>query len=109
MLKPGGIFGVYEQMQVGERRTDLSAAVGRGRTVVVRGHLGGVRQALRVDRLRRWSAPRTARDDGPPIRAGAALSPAAVFGPSFAERIANNIDATRAGILAPIVMIARAI
>ena len=51
------------------------------------------------DRTRAMAGPQ-----GPEPR----LSPAAVFGPSFAERIGNNINATRAGILAPIVMIARA-
>jgi hypothetical protein len=32
----------------------------------------------------------------------------AVFGPRFGERIGNNIAATRAGLLAPVLILARA-
>jgi hypothetical protein len=38
-----------------------------------------------------------------------ALTPAAVFGPGFTERIGNNIAATMAGTLAPILLVARAV
>lgn len=36
------------------------------------------------------------------------LSPAAVFGPRFAERLHNNLDAVRAGVIQPVLMVARA-
>lgn len=40
---------------------------------------------------------------GPP---STGLDQAAVFGPEFAERIGNNLAAARAGVLAPIVLVA---
>ena len=36
------------------------------------------------------------------------VSPVAVFGPAFAERIGNNVAATRAGVLGAVVVLARA-
>jgi hypothetical protein len=37
-----------------------------------------------------------------------ALSPVVVFGPVFAQRIGNNVAATRAGQLGAILIVARA-
>ena len=49
---------------------------------------------------------RTAEAAGPP--APGALTPAPVFGAGFVERIGNNIAAAMAGILAPVLIVARA-
>ncbi len=109
VLKPGGIFGVYEQMQVRGGVPDYplpwaederSSFVDTSEAYAKALHSAGFLVERTEDRTRAMAGP-----PGPEPR----LSPAAVFGPSFAERIANNVNATRAGILAPIVMIARAI
>ncbi len=47
---------------------------------------------------------RTAAVAGPP--APGSLTPGALFGPGFAERIGNNIAATMNGILAPVLIVA---
>ena len=49
---------------------------------------------------------RTAAAAGPP--APGALTPAPVFGAGFVERIGNNIAAAMAGLLAPVLIVARA-
>jgi MPBQ/MSBQ methyltransferase len=48
----------------------------------------------------------TAATAGPPP--AGRLSPVAVFGPAFAERVGNNVAATRAGLLGAFVIVARA-
>ena len=106
LLTSGGVFGVYEQMRTGaghltyplpwatdERSSfvadpeeyvrDLTAA---GFTVV--------HQENRMAALARG---------GPPV---GGLDQAAVFGPVFAERIGNNLAAARAGVLAPVLLVA---
>lgn len=49
---------------------------------------------------------RTASTLGPPP--GGPLSPIAVFGPAFAERVGNNVAATRQGLLGALLILARA-
>jgi len=44
---------------------------------------------------------------GPPPEGS--LNPGDLFGPGFAERIGNNLTAAFAGILSPILMVARAV
>jgi SAM-dependent methyltransferase len=109
VLKPGAIFGVYEQMQVGSgvpnyplpwAEDEQSSFVATPEAYTMALESTGFVMKRTEDRRMATAGP-----PGPKPR----LSPAAVFGPSFAERIANNIGATRAGILAPIVMIASAI
>ena len=109
VLKPGAIFGVYEQMQVGDgeppyplpwAEDERSSFVETAETYALALQSTGFVVEHTEDRRAATAGP-----PGPEPR----LSPAAVFGPSFAERIANNIAATRAGILVPTVMIARAV
>ena len=47
--------------------------------------------------------PLTPARGGPP---SGGLDQAAVFGPAFAERIGNNLAAARAGVLAPMLLLA---
>lgn len=105
VLRTGGIFAVYEQMTTGtaaltyplpwaedERSSFLATPDEYDRLLTAAG--------FTVERMEnRVDAPAAA----PPR-----LSPTAVFGPSFLQRLANNIAAARAGTLAPVVMIARA-
>jgi MPBQ/MSBQ methyltransferase len=109
VLKPGAIFGVYEQMQVGDgeptyplpwAEDERSSFVETAEAYALALQSTGFVVEHTEDRRAATAGP-----PGPEPR----LSPAAVFGPSFAERIANNIAATRAGILVPTVMIARAV
>ena len=109
VLKPGAIFGVYEQMQVGDgeptyplpwAEDERSSFVETAAAYALALQSAGFVVEHTEDRRAATAGP-----PGPEPR----LSPAAVFGPSFAERIANNIAATRAGILVPTVMIARAV
>ena len=109
VLKPGATFGVYEQMQVGAgapsyplpwAEDERSSFVGTPEAYATALESTGFVVERTEDRRSATAGP-----PAPEPR----LSPAAVFGPSFAERIANNISATRAGILAPMVMLARAI
>ena len=108
VVRPGGLFGLYEQMQVGDaaptfplpwaeddRSSFVASPEAYARDLAAAG--------FTVERTEDRRAA-TAQPDGPPPR----LSPATVFGPGFAERIGNNIAATRAGILAPVLMLARA-
>jgi MPBQ/MSBQ methyltransferase len=108
VLQPGGMFGLFEQMRTSEaelryplpwaedsRSSFLAPPDDYARDLKAAG--------FTIDRTEDRTAA-TARPDGPPSQ----LSPAAVFGPSFMERISNNIAATRAGALAPVLMIATA-
>ena len=53
---------------------------------------------------------RSAAVPGPmPPGTPAGLTPGTIFGPPFAERINNDIAAIRAGLLAPVVVVARAV
>jgi MPBQ/MSBQ methyltransferase len=108
VLTPDGRFAVYEQMRVGDG--DLSfplpwADDESSSFVETRERYA---ELLRAAGFRIESEEdRTAAVAGPPPPG--ALTPAALFGPGFAERIGNNIAATMAGTLAPILMVARAV
>ena len=108
LLETGGLFGVYEQMRVGdgEPAYPLPWAEDARSSFVepVETYVELLqRTGFVVERTedRRAAVARPA--EGP-----SRLSPMAVFGPRFAERIGNNIAALRAGILAPVVIVARA-
>lgn len=109
VLEPGGLFAVYDQMRIGDgeltypmpwaedattsfvesRQRYLDLLDGAGFTVV-------------------HDEDRTAANamNGPP--APGALSPAVLFGPGFGERLGNNIDASVAGTLGAVLIVARA-
>jgi len=109
VLEPGGRFAVYEQMRVGdgdltypmpwaeeasssfvetrERYRELLAAAG-----------------FRIESEEDRTAPVAALGRPP----AGALTPGALFGEGFAARIGNNVAATMAGMLAPILIVGRA-
>jgi SAM-dependent methyltransferase len=109
VLRPGGLFAVYEQMRVGEG--DLaypmpwaddersSFVVERTRYAELLGEAG-----FRVEHDEDRTAANAA--GGPP--APGTLTPATLFGPSFGERMGNNIAAAMTGTLAAVLMVARA-
>jgi ubiquinone/menaquinone biosynthesis C-methylase UbiE len=107
VLVPGGRFGVYEQVRAGagdlpypmpwaedERSSFVESAED------YRAHLEAA--GFTVEEVE----DRTESTLGPPP--AGPLSPAAVFGPVFVERIGNNVTATRAGLLGAALVIARA-
>ncbi len=108
VLEIGGLFGVYEQMRVGEGEPTYPlpwAEDARSSFVEpVYTYVELLQQAGFVVEHAEDRRPAVAR----PPDGQSRLSPVTVFGPRFAERIGNNIAATRAGILAPVVLVARA-
>lgn len=106
VLRPGGRFGVYEQMQVGagpltyplpwaeDARTSFVEAPEAYEAALAD---AGFTVETVEDRTAAIVNP------GPP---DGTLSPGVVFGSGFMERIGNNVAATRAGDLAPVVIIA---
>jgi SAM-dependent methyltransferase len=106
VLKPGGVFVLYDQMRVEDGGLpyplpwavdDRSSFVGTPEEYAADLASAGFTLVEVEDRT-----PHTA---GPPPEG--AVTPNAVFGPEFAERIGNNVAATRAGLLAAVLMIAR--
>jgi SAM-dependent methyltransferase len=109
VLEPGGLFAVYEQMRVGAGELTFPlpwADDERSSFVETRERYAellrdaGFRIELDEDRTAAVASA------GPPP--AGALTPGVVFGPGFAERIGNNVASTMAGILSPVLMIARA-
>jgi SAM-dependent methyltransferase len=107
VLAPEGRFAVYEQMRVGDGdltyplpwADDESSSFVEARERYAE-LLTAAGFAVEHDE------DRTAAAAGPP--APGALTPAPVFGEGFVERIGNNVAATMNGILAPILIVARA-
>ncbi len=107
VLAAGGRFVLYEQMRTGagplpyplpwaeDERSSFVEPVEDYRS-----HLEAV--GFTVQDVE----DRTAGTSGPPP--GGPVSPVVVFGPAFAERVAHNVAASRAGILGSIVISARA-
>ena len=108
VLTPGAPFGVYEQMRTGagdlpyplpwadDERSSFVETVEE-----YAGHLEAAGFTVHSTEDR---APAIAAAGRPP----GGLSPEAVFGPAFVDRIANNMAATRQGLLGSIVLVARA-
>ena len=112
-LRPGGSFGVFEQMRVGDGDLPYPLPWAEdGRTSFVATPDEYIRDLEGAGFTVLRTEDRTAQTAGPPAPPGGAgpprLSPMAVFGPRFGERIGNNIAATRAGLLAPVLILARA-
>lgn len=109
VLRPGGLFAVYEQMRTadGEIRYPLPWAEDETSSFVeTRDRYGELlRAAGFVIEHDEHCGPRVAAT-GPP--AAGSLTPADLFGPGFVERIGNNLDAAARGVLAPVLMVARA-
>jgi MPBQ/MSBQ methyltransferase len=108
VLTPDGRFAVYEQMRVGDGELMYPmpwAEDDSSSFVETRTRYAELLQAagFHIES----DEDRTAAVAGPP--APGSLTPGALFGPGFAERIGNNIAATMNGILAPVLMVARAV
>jgi ubiquinone/menaquinone biosynthesis C-methylase UbiE len=107
VLGPDSRFAVYEQMRVGDGDltfpmpwADDESSSFVERRERYRNLLETAGFAIESDE------DRTAAVAGPPEPG--ALTPAALFGSGFVERIGNNISATMAGALAPVLIVARA-
>lgn len=106
VLRDGGLFGLHEQMRTGpgelphplpwatDARSSFVATSDEYVRELTAAGFRVTRQENRRGALAR-GAPTPARPDQ-----------AAVFGPAFAERLANNVAAARAGLLAPVLLIA---
>ena len=107
VLRPGGRFAVYEQVSTGSEDLPypLPWAVDEQSSFVetaedYRRHLEAA--GFTVDDVVDHTA---ATAGGPPP---GPLSPATILGPSFVERIGNNVAATRDGLLRAVILLATA-
>jgi MPBQ/MSBQ methyltransferase len=113
-LRDGGTFAVFEQMRVGHGDLPYPLPWAEdGRTSFVAAPEDYVRDLESAGFAVIETEDRTTQTAGPPAPSGdpgrPRLSPTAVFGPRFGERIGNNIAATRAGLLAPVLILARGV
>jgi ubiquinone/menaquinone biosynthesis C-methylase UbiE len=107
VLGPEGRFAVYEQMCVGDADLTYPMPWAEEKSSSFVERRERYRELLEATGFTIESdEDRTAAVAGPPEPG--ALTPAALFGSGFAERIGNNITATVAGALAPILIVARA-
>ncbi len=111
VLADGGLFGLFEQVRRGPDALTypLPWAEDESSSFVVdldtlTGALTSAGFAVEEVEDRTSAAPGNAA----PSSGSSALTPATVFGPKFEERIRNDVAAIRAGLLAPVVVIARA-
>lgn len=113
-LRERGRFVVFEQMRVGEgelpyplpwAEDDRSSFVATPDAYVEALTATGFRVLRTDDRSSQTVWPSAAAPAaGPPP-----VTPMAVFGPRFGERIGNNIAAARSGLLAPVLILAEAV
>jgi SAM-dependent methyltransferase len=110
VLEPGGRFALFDQMRAGAgelpyplpwAEDDRSSFVEPSETYAAQLTLAGFDVDLVQDRTEA-GAHRPADGASP-------LSPRAIFGPSFVTRIQNNVTATAAGLLAPVLIVAHAV
>lgn len=106
-LRPGALFAMFEQMRTGEGALPYPlpwAVDERSSFVEPAGSYTAYLEAAGFTVAK--VEDRTGSTLGPPP--GGPLSPMAVFGPAFGQRIGNNVAATKAGLLGAILVIARA-
>ena len=113
VLEPGGVFGIYEQMLIGEGALTfpLPWADEESGSFVESPQryaelLGAAGFAVESEENRAAAVAAIAAASSGPT---GGLTPADLFGEGFTERLDNNIAATMTGALAPVVMVARAI
>jgi len=108
VLRPGGLFGLYEQMKTGNAaptypllwaEDDTSSFLASPDSYVDDLKAAG----FAVERVENRTGVSSLPTPGQPR-----LTPAALFGPSFAERLRNSAAATRAGLVQPVLVVARA-
>jgi MPBQ/MSBQ methyltransferase len=107
VLSDGGRFGLYDQMRAGEGELPFPlpwAESSESSFVATPEEYADLLTAAGFEVVH--TEDRTAAVGGPPRAGRGGLSPQAIFGPAFGERIGNNIAATRAGLLAPVLMVA---
>jgi len=109
VLETNGRFAIYEQMRMGDGELaypmpwaddEASSFVETRERYAELLRAAGFRIEVDEDRTAAVAA------GGPP--APGALTPGALFGPGFGERIGNNLVATAAGILGSVLIVARA-
>ena len=111
LLAAGGVFGLYEQVRTGPGALTYPLPWAEDEASSFLDDLDGLTGALRTTGFaveevedRSTAVPEAAPTaPGPPP-----LSPATVFGPGFVERLRNDRAALQAGLLAPVVVVARA-
>ncbi|MGH3510133.1 MAG: SAM-dependent methyltransferase [Nocardioidaceae bacterium] len=110
VLKPEGLFGLFEQMRTGEgalqyplpwAEDESSSFVETVDEYVAALTGAGFAVELVEDR--------TAEVSGPPPASSSGVTAVAVFGPEFPRRIGNNVAATQAGLLGAVLILARAV
>ncbi|GAA1434662.1 hypothetical protein GCM10009616_29640 [Microlunatus lacustris] len=112
VLVEGGLFGLFEQVRVGDGPLIYPLPWAEDASSSFLTDLDGLTVALRaagftVEEIEDRTASVT---EGAPGSSGPpALTPATVFGPGFVERLRNDVAAVRAGSLAPVVVLARAV
>jgi SAM-dependent methyltransferase len=109
VLEPGGLFAVFEQMRVGEGELTYPLPWAEDATssfVETRERYVELLIAAGFSIERDEDRTIEVASAGPPPPG--ALTPGDLFGPGFPERIGNNIAATMAGLLAPVLIVARA-
>lgn len=104
VLRPGGRFGVYEQMLTGDGPIPYPLPWATDATSSFLQSPAGYAEDLAAVGFEVELTENVAASPTAPSSAG--VSPGAVFGPGFAERIANNVMAARAGTLSPVMIIA---
>lgn len=107
VLVPGAPFGLYEQVRTGAGELPYPLPWAEDARSSFVETLEDYRRQLEAAGFTVEDVEdRTASTLGPPP--AGQLSPVAVFGPAFAERIGHNVSATRAGLLGAFVVLARA-
>lgn len=111
LLPVGGLFGLWEQVRVGDGPLDYPLPWAEDASSSFLRDLDGLTGALEasgfaVEEVEDRTAAVT---EGGPGAGAPLLSPATVFGPGFVERLRNDVAAVRAGVLAPVVVVARAV
>jgi MPBQ/MSBQ methyltransferase len=109
VLAAGGLFGLYDQMRVSDgalayplpwAKTEESSFVETPETYGDLLERAGFAVEATENRMAAVARP--------PGGSTSPLNPVLVFGPRFTEGLDNSIAATRAGILAPVLIVARA-
>ena len=107
VLAPGGLFARLRAGAHGRGRPALPAPLGRRRAVLVRRDRRRLLPHLEAAGFAVEDVEdRTPSTMGPPP--SGPVTNAVVFGPVFVERIGNNVQATKAGCSAPMLVVARA-
>ncbi|GAA1841548.1 SAM-dependent methyltransferase [Microlunatus capsulatus] len=111
LLADDGVFGLWEQVRVGDGPLDYPLPWAEDASSSFLRDLDGLTRALEASgfAVQEVEDRTAAVTEGTPGAGPPLLSPATVFGPGFAERLRNDVAAVRSGVLAPVVVVARAV